>query len=113
MARARAMAQGGHMTSLLTSSEHAACVRRLEELRTIRDRDIPDLLREAKRFVASDADEEIVQLRELETFVTGRIARLEHRLRSARIVAGADRVAAVSRLRGDDHQRSWRGGREV
>jgi transcription elongation GreA/GreB family factor len=90
MAEARRMAQGDGMRPLLTYSEHAACVRRLEELRTIRDRDIPQLLREARQFVASDADEEIVQLRELLGFVTARVAVLEQRLRVARLVVCRD-----------------------
>jgi transcription elongation GreA/GreB family factor len=94
MAAAWSVTEDGGMAQLLTPSEHAACVRRLAELRTIRDRDIPQLLREARQLVTSDADEEIVQLRDLLAFVTARIARLEQRLPATRIVTADEYVVA-------------------
>jgi transcription elongation GreA/GreB family factor len=97
MVAACCVTQAGRVTPLLTSSEHAACVRRLAELRRIRDQDIPLLLHEARQFVASEEDEEIEQLRDLLSFVTGRIARLEQRLRIARIAPEEPPVSPVLR----------------
>ena len=50
----------------------------------MRDRDLPELLRDARGFVASDAEEEIAQIRDDHVFVDARIAHLEAPLRDAR-----------------------------
>ena len=52
----------------------------------MRDRDLPGLLRDARGFVASDAEEEIAQIREDHVFVETRIARLEALLRDAHVI---------------------------
>jgi hypothetical protein len=75
---------------ILASDEHAAFVRRLEELRTIRDRDLPELLGEARTFVASDADEEILQIQNDLALVSASIERLEQLVRTARLVTEAE-----------------------
>jgi transcription elongation factor GreA len=71
---------------LLTPAEYGAYLRRLEDLREIRDRDLPELMRDARSFVASDAAEEVVQIQEDFAVVDGRIARLEELIRTARVV---------------------------
>jgi transcription elongation factor GreA len=68
----------------LAVAERAACVLRLEELRTIRDRDLPRLLREARAFLIPNT-EEIAQIRHDLHAVTSEIERLEQLLRTARI----------------------------
>jgi transcription elongation factor GreA len=72
---------------VLAPSEYSAHVRELESLRTVLDRDLPRLLRDARGFVASDASEEIAQIREDHAVIEARIARLEELLRTARVVA--------------------------
>lgn len=64
-------------------ADYAAWMRRLEELRTIRDRDLPDLLREARAFASSD---EVLQIRADLDAVTTQISTLEAWLSSARVV---------------------------
>src|SRR3954468_1499300 len=86
--QAPAMTHLDHPTSplLLTRADYEQCRADLEELRRVRDRDLPELLRDARGFVASDADEEIAQIRDDHVFVEGRIAHLEALLRDARII---------------------------
>ena len=48
--------------SLLTRADYDQYRAQLEELRRVRDRDLPELLRDARGFVASDAEEEIAQI---------------------------------------------------
>ena len=76
--------------SLLTRADYEQYRAQLDELRLVRDRDLPELLRDARGFVASDAEEEIAQIREDHAFVEARIAHLEALLRDARIVADSD-----------------------
>jgi transcription elongation GreA/GreB family factor len=71
---------------LLTAAEYQAYARKLADLREIRDRDLPALLRDARGFVASDAAEEIAQIQEDYAVVEERIARLEELIRSAQVV---------------------------
>jgi transcription elongation factor GreA len=69
----------------LAPAEHAACVRQLEELRTIRDRDLPKLLGEARAFMTPDA-EQIAQIHDDLQVVSAEIERLERLLRTAQLV---------------------------
>jgi transcription elongation factor GreA len=81
---------------LLTPDEHRSSREELERLRTIRDRDLPELLREARTFVSSDAAEEIIQIRDDRAMVDARIAQLVELLERAEVVdqdAPADVVA--------------------
>ena len=71
---------------LLTPDEHRSFQEELERLRTIRDRDLPELLREARTFVSSDAAEEIIQIRDDRAMVDARIAQLEELLDRAEVV---------------------------
>ena len=50
--------------SLLTRADYEQYRAHLEELRRVRDRDLPELLRDARGFVASDAEEEMAQIRD-------------------------------------------------
>jgi transcription elongation factor GreA len=70
--------------SHMACAEHAACVRQLEELRTVRDRDLPTLLSEASEFVTPDA-EQIAQIHDDLQVVSAEIERLEQLLRTARL----------------------------
>jgi len=76
--------------SLLTRTDYEQHRAHLDELRRVRDRDLPQLLREARAFVASDAEEEIAQIRDDHVFVEARIAHLEALLRDARVIADSD-----------------------
>ena len=96
----RAAAAEYETRPLLTRAEHDLYRRRLEELRRIRDRDLPRLLRDARTFVASDAVEEIVQIGVDQAVADKRIAQLEALLHEATIVDddGDDRaIVAVGR----------------
>src|SRR3954451_17188508 len=85
---------------LLTRADYEQCRADLEELRRVRDRDLPELLRDARGFVASDADEEIGQIRDDHVFVEGRIAHLEALLLEARVMgdSAAPDVAFPGRI---------------
>ena len=76
--------------SLLTRADYDRYRRHLDELRQIRDRDLPELLRDARGFVASDAEEEIAQIRDDHVFVEARIAHLETLLSDAHVIADGD-----------------------
>ena len=76
--------------SLLTRTDYEQYRAQLDELRRVRDRDLPELLRDARGFVASDAEEEIAQIRDDHVFVEARIARLEALLRDAHVVADSE-----------------------
>jgi transcription elongation factor GreA len=84
---------------LLTPIEHQSYVDELDRLREVRDRDLPELLRAARAFVANDAAEEIIQIQQDRAVVDARIARLEELVRTARIVdgGGATDVVALGR----------------
>src|SRR5215207_52145 len=71
---------------LLTRADYALLRSDLEELRRVRDGDLPELLRDARGFVASDAEEEIAQIRDDHVFVEARIAHLEALLRDAHVI---------------------------
>jgi transcription elongation GreA/GreB family factor len=58
---------------LLTRADYEQSRAHLDELRRVRDRDLPALLRDARGFVASDAEEEIAQIRDDHVFVEARI----------------------------------------
>ena len=77
-------------TTLLTRADYERHRDHLQELRRVRDRDLPKLLRDARGFVASDAEEEIAQIREDHVFVEARIAHLEALLRDAHVIADGD-----------------------
>ena len=83
-----------HPASLLTRADYERYRVHLAELRRVRDRDLPELLRAARGFVASDADEEIAQIREDHVFVEARIAHLEALLRDAHVIADSEARAA-------------------
>src|SRR3954466_2835062 len=98
MASARCLEQAPPMThtdhlnsaTLLTRGDYEQYRAQLEELRRVRDRDLPELLRDARSFVASDAEEEIAQIRDDHVFVEARIAQLEALLRDARVVTDGE-----------------------
>jgi hypothetical protein len=71
-----------HPASLLARADYERYRGHLDELRRVRDRDLPELLRDARGFVASDAEDEIAQIREDHVFVEARIAHLEALLRT-------------------------------
>jgi transcription elongation factor GreA len=71
---------------LLTARELAGHERELARLRAVRDRELPELLRGARTYVAADANEENVQLLEDRVVLTTRIARLEEILRCATVI---------------------------
>lgn len=80
----------------LTRAEHDRHAAELADLRRIRDRDLPELLRAARAFVTSDAIEEIAQIREDQVVIETRIARLQALLSEATVVGddcGADVVS--------------------
>jgi transcription elongation factor GreA len=77
-------------TSLLTRADYELHRDHLQELRRVRDRDLPKLLRDARGFVASDAEEEIAQIREDHVFVETRIAHLEALLRDAHVITDGE-----------------------
>ncbi len=83
---------------VLTRDEYERLKAELDELNRIRDRDLPELLRDARTFVASDAVEEIAQIQEDQTVVDARIARLELLLQEATVLerddGGAGGIAA-------------------
>ena len=75
---------------LLTRTDYELYRAQLEELRRIRDRDLPELLRDARGFVSSDAEEEIAQIRDDHVFVEARIAHHEALLRDAHVIADSE-----------------------
>src|SRR3954471_1079090 len=92
LTQALAMPHPDHPNSalLLTRADYEQHRANLDELRRIRDRDLPELLRDARGFVASDAEEEIAQIRDDHVFVESRIAHLEALLRDAHVVADSE-----------------------
>ena len=76
--------------SLLTPAEYEQYRAQRDELRRVRDRDLPELLRDARGFVASDAEEEIAQIRDDHVFVEARIAHHEALLRDAHVIADSE-----------------------
>ena len=95
LGQARAMTHHADSASLVTQADYELYRARLEELRRVRDRDLPELLRAARGFVASDAEEEIAQIRDDHVFVQSRIAQLETLLRDARVVSDAEAPGAA------------------
>jgi transcription elongation factor GreA len=87
-------------TLLLTRADYELHRDRLEELRRVRDRDLPQLLRDARSFVTSDAEEEIAQIREDHVFVEARIAHLSALLRDAQVIVddGAPGIVCPGRV---------------
>jgi len=71
---------------LFTAAELGAHRQELERLLEIRDRDLPQLLRDARTFVASDTAEEMVQIHEDLAVVEARIGWLDAVLREARVI---------------------------
>src|SRR3954453_324788 len=116
MASARCLEQAPPMThtdplnsaTLLTRGDYKQYRAQLEELRRVRDHDLPELLRDARGFVASDAEEEIAQIRDDHVFVEARIAHLEALLREAHVIAdgGAPGVALPGRIVEVEYMRS-------
>jgi transcription elongation factor GreA len=97
--------------SLLTRADYEQYRAHLDELRRVRDLDLPELLRDARGFVASDAEEEIAQIRDDHVFVEARIAHLEALLDDARVIADSEapgvafpgRVVDVEYVRSGKH----------
>jgi transcription elongation factor GreA len=77
---------------LLGAAEYVAYEAKLLRLRGIRDRELPERLREARGFVAADTLEEIAHIQEEQTVMDARIARLEELLHTASVVP--DRAAS-------------------
>jgi transcription elongation factor GreA len=71
---------------LLGAAEYVAHEDELLRLRGIRDRELPERLREARGFVAADAAEEIAHIQEERTVMDARIARLEELLHRATVI---------------------------
>ncbi len=98
---------------LLSRAEFDHYRGQLAELRRVRERDLPQLLRDARGFVANDAAEEIAQIREDQTVVDARIDSLEAMLQDARVLDDdgwdADRAVPGRVL----NVRYVRSGREV
>jgi transcription elongation factor GreA len=96
--------------SLLTRGDYEQYRAQLQELRCVRDRDLPELLRDARGFVASDAEEEIAQIRDDHVFVDARIAHLEALLRDAHVIADSEApdVAFPGRLVDVEYTRNGR-----
>src|SRR3954463_16621771 len=91
LTQALAMTHPDHPTApLLTRVDYEQYRARLEQLRRVRDHDLPELLRDARGFVASDAEEEIAQIRDDHVFVDARIAHLEALLRDSHVVADSE-----------------------
>lgn len=72
---------------LFTAAEFSAHRQELERLLEIRDRDLPQLFRDARTFVASDTAEEIVQIHEDLAVVEARISWLDAILRDAKVIS--------------------------
>jgi transcription elongation factor GreA len=87
-----AMDEQPHRTpaSVLTPADYALYREHLDELRRVRDHDLPELLRDARGFVSSDAEEEMAQIREDHVYVAARITHLEALLRDAHILADSE-----------------------
>ena len=81
---------------VLTRLEHDRLKAGLDELYRIRDRDLPELMRDARTFVASDAVEEIAQIQEDQTVVEARIARLELMLREATVLDDGAKAGGIA-----------------
>lgn len=92
----RAPTHDGAPALQLTRAEQARYVDELSELRRVRDRDLPGLLRAARAFVASDAVEEIAQIREDQVVVESRIAQLQNLLAEATLVDDDELANVVS-----------------
>src|SRR3954468_18049768 len=92
LTQALAMPHPDHPNSalLLTRADYEQHRANLDELRRVRDRDLPELLRDARGFVASDAEEEIAQIHDDHVFVESRIAQLEALLRDTRVIADSE-----------------------
>lgn len=71
---------------LLTPQEHDGYLEELSRLREIRNREIPELLRAARAFVANAAAEEVIQIQEDQAVIDARMGRLEDLLATAQIV---------------------------
>jgi transcription elongation factor GreA len=71
---------------LLGAAEYVAYEDELLRLRGIRDRELPERLREARGFVAADAAEEVAHIQEERTVMDARIARLEDLLHAATVI---------------------------
>lgn len=71
---------------LLGAAEYVAYEDELLRLRGIRDRELPERLRQARGFVAADAAEEIAHIQEERTVMDARIARLEDLLHTATVI---------------------------
>jgi transcription elongation factor GreA len=71
---------------LLGAAEYVAYEAELLRLRRIRDRELPERLREARGFVAADTAEEVAHIQEQRTVMDARIARLEDLLHAATVV---------------------------
>jgi transcription elongation factor GreA len=81
---------------LLTPEEHQSYRDELNRLCEVRDRDLPELLREARTFVADDAAEEVIQIHEDHAVVNARIAHLRELLNTASIVSGVAEPEVVA-----------------
>jgi transcription elongation factor GreA len=79
-------AQGMTSRLVIGASEFAEYERELHRLRAIRDREVPDRMRQARGFVAADTAEEIAHIQDDHVVSDARIARLEDLLRMATVL---------------------------
>ncbi len=82
---------------LLSAAEFAAYRQQLARLRDIRNRELPERLRDARGFVAADAVEEIAHIQDEQTVMHARIARLEDLLATATVIPD-DRAKDIATL---------------
>jgi transcription elongation factor GreA len=84
---------------LLSAAEYARYRSELDELRRSRDRDLPQLLRDARTYVVNDAIEEIAQIEDDDAIVRARIGWLQDLLDDATVVADGEaaHVATLGR----------------
>jgi transcription elongation factor GreA len=88
--------RGGGAQLVLTATEFAAYERELEQLRDDRSETLPELMREARSFVAADAAEEIAQIGERQAVIDVRIARLADLLSMAAVVSDSEATDVVT-----------------
>src|SRR4051794_2401865 len=106
----RSIDTAGTPAMLLTADEFARYRSELENLRQIRERRMPELLRDARTFVANDAIEEIAQIQEGDAVALARISWLQELLNSATVVADGEAldVATLGRAVEVEYIRSGR-----
>src|SRR3954470_17901104 len=85
--------EGAASQLLVGASQYAGYEQKLDRLRAIRARDLPDRMRQARGFAGADAVEEIAHAREDHAAVDACIARLGEGLRRATTLLAHARAA--------------------